>query len=57
LGWEHPEDILWLVATMLDQLERRLGRRKDIPADALEAIGRLWDSCSAFLSGGRAAGC
>ena len=38
---EHPEDIPWLVATMLDQLERRLGRRKDIAPDALEAIGRL----------------
>src|SRR6266849_1978785 len=38
---EHPEDIPWLVATMLDQLERRLGRRKGIAPDALEAIGRL----------------
>ena len=38
---EHPEDIPWLVATMLEQLERRLGRRKGIAPDALEAIGRL----------------
>ena len=38
---EHPEDIPWLVAMMLDQLERRLGRRKGIAPAALEAIGRL----------------
>jgi len=38
---EHPEDIPWLVAMMLEQLERRLGRRKGIAPDALEAIGRL----------------
>ena len=38
---EHPEDIPRLVAMMLDQLDRRLGRRKGIAPDALEAIGRL----------------
>jgi len=38
---EHPEDIPRLVAMMLDQLERRLGRRRGIAQDALEAIGRL----------------
>ena len=38
---EHPEDIPWLVAMMLEQLERRLGRRKGIAPDALEALGRL----------------
>jgi len=38
---EHPEDIPWLVAAMLDQLEHRLGRRKGIAPEALAAISRL----------------
>jgi PAS domain S-box-containing protein len=35
---EHPEDIPPLVAMMLDQLEQKLGRRKRIAPQTLEAI-------------------
>jgi transcriptional regulator with PAS, ATPase and Fis domain len=38
---EHREDIPWLVAMMLDQLERKLGRRKRIAPQALDEICRL----------------
>jgi PAS domain S-box-containing protein len=38
---EHPEDIPWLVAMILDQLARRLGTRKRIAPNTLEAICRL----------------
>jgi PAS domain S-box-containing protein len=38
---EHPEDIPPLVAMMLDQLERKLGTRKRIVPEALEAICQL----------------
>jgi transcriptional regulator with PAS, ATPase and Fis domain len=38
---EHREDIPWLVAMMLDQLEGKLGRPKRIAAQALEELSRL----------------
>jgi transcriptional regulator with PAS, ATPase and Fis domain len=38
---EHREDIPWLVAMMLDQLEARLGRHKRIAPQALDQICRL----------------
>lgn len=38
---EHPEDIPPLVAMMLDQLEHKLGRRKRIAPQTLEAICAL----------------
>ncbi len=38
---DHPEDIPWLVAMMLDQLERKPGTRKRIAPQALEEICRL----------------
>jgi PAS domain S-box-containing protein len=38
---EHPEDIPWLVAMILDQLAPRLGTRKRVAPNTLEAICRL----------------
>jgi PAS domain S-box-containing protein len=38
---EHPEDIPPLVAMMLDQLEHKMGRRKRIAPQTLEAICEL----------------
>ena len=38
---EHPEDIPALVAMMLDQLERKVGARKRIAPQTLDAICRL----------------
>jgi transcriptional regulator with PAS, ATPase and Fis domain len=38
---DHPEDIPWLVAMMLDQLERKPGTRKHVAPQALEEICRL----------------
>jgi len=38
---EHREDIPWLVAMMLDQLEGKLGMRKRISPKALDEICRL----------------
>src|SRR5262249_58601981 len=38
---DRREDIPWLVAMMLDQLERKLGTRKRIAPQALDEICRL----------------